>query len=454
MANPQRGEARFGTYRLGTLPMALLVLLVHGLLLLTYYRPQPKFLVGDETLYFNASLRILSGTPAALDPLWPPFYPHFLAWLFTLGGGSLWVVQAAQTLLLLIAALLLRAVAARFLAPGLGADLAAFLVVVYPPLAAFAHYLWPEVLHLALFLTALWIVVSRHRSLAYMPVLGVVLGLALLTKSLLTPFVPVLLLPLLRDAPWPRCALRVGLVMALLFATVGSTVVANHHRTGYWMIADSSLFNLWVGLNDHSRISLENGVVAPAYQRFRQSGATHRERNAFLTGEIRQHMAEHGFSAVLWAQLGRQYFRLFDKDSYLTAQLPGGALSARRQGYRGPPSILTDVLRWISYLLYGSILAAAAAGLVLLRPSRHPWLWLVLAFLGYNLALFLVLHVKSRYRIQLLPFLFLYAGGTVDYLRAWRAGQDEAPSPGRQALAAVAVLLALFLAFGGRWLEG
>lgn len=438
------------------LTAAALVAAIQLSLLWIYYVPAAKALAGDERAYRAKAVRLLAGTPIEPD-LWPPFYAYFLVPLLALDDGALWPVQAAQLALLIAIALLLRDLAGRMIGRGVGADLAGLLVLLHPPLVAFGHYLWPEVLHLALFLGATWIVVARRRQLRWMPLLGLLLGLALITKSLLLGFVPVLLLPVLIAGDGARGALRTAVAIALLAVTVTPTVLANHRAHGHWSIGNSAWFNLWVGLQDTSPRSLLDPVVIRSYREYLGLDDTQRGRDARLREEIAAYLDRRGLTGAAWRQLRSQYFRLLDKDSYLTAQLPGGELARHGQGYAGPRRPITETLRYLSYLLYGAVLAAAAAGVVWSEPRRRPWLWLALAFLAYNAVLFLALHVKSRFRVQVLPFLFLFAGLACDRLRARHSHTTGAGgsriAPARLALAGGAAGLALFLAFGAPLLE-
>jgi 4-amino-4-deoxy-L-arabinose transferase-like glycosyltransferase len=436
---------------------AAFVLLVHLGLLWIYWRPQPKVLLGDEARYRAWADEILSGRDPEPDLLWPPLYPRFLALVLGSPQGSLLRVQLVQTALLIFVAFVLRDLVRRLTGRLLAADAAAWLVLAYPPLVAFAHYLWPEVLHQALFLGALWILLARPASLAWMPVAGILLGLALLTKSLLGPFLPVLLWPVLREGPWPRRLARAGLLLAVLGATVLPTMVANRSRAGRFVIADSSRFNLWVGLNDRSRKSLVDDRVGEEYAAYHDSAPTFAERDAILAERTAALVRERGILATLGGQLSRQYFRLFDKDSYLSDQLPDGPVGRTGNGYQGTAPALVLLVRAVSYVLYAFVLVGFAFGLVLCPPRDRPGLWVVLAFLAYNLAIFLLLHVKSRYQLQLLPFVFLYAGCALDGTRP--RGEPSDPAAGVYALAFRVPLLAiggaallLFLAFGGGWI--
>jgi hypothetical protein len=152
-----------------------------------------------------------------------------------------------------------------------------------------------------------------------------------------------------------------------------------------------------------------------------------------------------GVVRVLADQLGRQYFRFFDKDSFLTGQLPGGAIYRMGSGYREPPGAVSWLVRVLSYGAYAALLVGAVFGLALLGMRSRPWIGIVWSFLAYNLLLVLFLHVKTRYRVQLLPFAFFLSAYTLSNLTAL----PGAARVSNRALgsAAAGALVLLFLAF-------
>lgn len=436
--------------------LGLAVAVVHGALWLIHYWPATKVLWGDENTYRRSAEALLAGDPAWWpDPLWPPLYPRFLAGLLAVGDGWLLAVQLAQAALLAVTAVVLADLVREISGSRAAGFVAGALTVVYPPLVAFALYLWPEVLHLFLFVVVLWILVRRASSWPWCLAGGVAMGLALLTKSLLGPFVPVLLLAAFARRPvWSNLARALVFVVALV-VTVAPVVRQQHARTGRWMIADSSAFNLWVGLNDLARRNFEVDVVTGAYHQWVASGDTFAERDAALRREIAWLVAERGRREVMTAQLGRQYFRLFDKDSYLTDQLPGGAAVERYgAGYQGVGATGGRIIRGGSILSYALLLAMAPLGFAAWRFRDRRWMRVLLLFFAYNLAIFFWLHVKSRFRVQMLPVLFTGVGAAVARLGSWVEG-DAAMHPvpaWRWVVGVSAAVLLEFFAFAGPWL--
>lgn len=419
---------------------------VHGALWWLYYRPVPKALWGDEATYWVSATALLAGDPAWWpDPLWPPLYPRFLAGIFAVGGSRVLGVQLVQTALLVGVAILLFDLARRLSGSHVASAVAGALALAYPPLVAFAHYLWPEVLHLFLFMTALWLLVARADRAVWCGVAGVAVGLALLTKSLLGPFLPVLVVAAFARRPVAGSLLRAAVFVAAVVATVAPTALEQRQRTGRLMIADSSAFNLWVGLNDRARRNFEIDVVSGIWEEYAASAETFAERDRILRDQIRARFDSSSWPELVWRQLGRQYFRLLDKDSYLTNQLPGGfAVERYGAGYRRASRPLAGAVRLVSFASYAVLLGIAPFGLLCWRFRDRRWMRVLLLFVVYNLAIFLWLHVKTRYRVQMLPVLFVGAGAAVAALARWQEGglpQGEVPRWRVMAAALCAALL-------------
>jgi hypothetical protein len=442
------------------LAAALAALALQVALLWLEWRPRPRPLWGDEGTYWRAAEEVRAGREPELHLVWPPLYPRFLAALAPLTGGTRLAVQLGQVALLAVAALCLWGLGREWLGERAAAGVAVALLVLDPQVASFTAFLWPELLHLAAFLFAWWALVAHGDRWPWLAAAGAALGIALLAKSLLVAFVPVLLAPLLLVGGWRRRLGRPAVVLAALVLVVLPTLIAHRQRYGVATLADSSLFNAWVGLNDRARRNFVDEIVGPELDAYVRSSPDPRRRKELVAERIGALVDERGVPAILAAQLGRQYFRLFDHGSFFSDQLPGGGIAAvPGYGYVAPPPWLAAALRAWGAVIYAVVLVAAAMGVAWSvasargtrlagRVARRPWLVVAALFVAYNLALFLVLHVKARYRVQFLPLLDLAAA--VALVRAWRGQAPRTTGPWI-AGGLVAALL-LFLAFGGRWL--
>ncbi len=441
--------------------LGIAALALQGLLLWAYYAPGPKHLMGDEIMYRRVAGELVHGGPGQMESLWPPLYPRFLAGVLAASGDSVPVLQIVQFLLLVLTAVLLGDIAVRIVGvppPGLR-GLAIAIPLLDPTTAAFAHYLWPEILHLSLLTIALWIAMARPERLGWLLVLGLVLGLALLTKSLLGPFLPFLLAPLAVAGPLHRGVLRLAAVIVTLGATVAPVVLANGRESGAYVIPGSARFNAWVGLRDNSRRQFVGEVVGDELAEWQRSAPDALTRDRILEKKIRAFVSRYGVLGIAGRQLSKQYFRLFDRESFLTDQLPG-PLAKRLGGsaYRTKEGRLSVSIRALSQVSYVLSLVLLAAGLVLLSTRGRPWLLVLLGFFLYNIGVFFFAHAMTRYRIALVPVFSVYAAWTAASLPCWLGVRDgrtvrwPVPSKPLLVLAALACALALFLAFGGGFL--
>jgi hypothetical protein len=89
------------------------------------------------------------------------------------------------------------------------------------------------------------------------------------------------------------------------------------------------------------------------------------------------------------------------------------------------------------------VLVSAGLGLTIGGCRRQPWVRVLMLFFAYNLALFLWLHVTTRYRIQLLPVACLGVGCLVAWIEA---GCRPRPSKTRTAAAGLVLGLLMFFA--------
>ena len=428
-------------------------LLLNAVLLWLYYGPAPKPLIGDEFDYTRRALALLAGEPVVESFIWPPGQTWFIAAIYRVAGQHVLTVQAVQILLLPVCAGLL----ARLWQPLAGsraALLAAALFLFNPWTIAQAHWLWPEITHLACLLGALVLLIERGRR----PLLrafgaGLLVGLALLFKSLLGAFWPLLLLAFASRAQG-RLAFAwraAGLFLSGLLLATAPALSKGYLETGRPLIADSSIYNLDVGLRDRSRSDYIDEAGAPALNAFLASAPTPQQRNALALAKIRAEVAARGLGDVLADQFGTQYFRLFNATTLHVSQLPGEACAGRLGAYRATP--LTAWLVGASQAWHALTLLLAAFGIALWRHWRRPLVLLVAAFLLYQLALYAGLHVMQRYLFQMLPFLCAF-GASLAVLREPQADAVLVVTPARLALGTMLAVLLLALAFLGPFIDG
>lgn len=429
-------------------------LLVQAMLWSASYAFAARRPVGDEGRYLHEALAIWHGHAPPADYIWPPLQKWFLAPLVGPLDGQLWLAQLVQLLLLVLCAMLLRRIWRQLDPRPLAGDIAAWLMLASPALMAFGFYLWPEPLHLFLLLSAIWLLACHHHSLLAAALAGVAIGLALLSKGLLSGFWPVLLLLLarwpLRRALWRQAA---WFVLALLVVTAPS-LWQGWRATGKPLVADSSVYNLYVGLNDSWRSDYIEDRGGQYMREYLDAGTTPRQRNAAFTQRIDGLVAQRGIAALFWQRLQIQYFRLFNAKRTLLSQLPGPACA----GYLGAyvvPAHWVDAIQLLTRAQYLLLLVLASFGLVLWNRNR-VLLWVIVLFFGYQAALFLGLHVKARFLLPMLPFFSGFAASALVSVLPQQLADGSSPLTASRVRIVAAVLLAalaLFLACAGPWLD-
>ena len=430
----------------------ILLIVQQAMLWWLYYGYGAKQLVGDETRYWSVAHDVLAGAPWHPSDTWPPGQPLFIA-LILLVANALPAVQAVQTLLFFGCAALLFALWRRLSGNPTAAAIAAGVFVLAPSDAAFAQYLWPEVPHLFLALAAFTLLLARPVRAPAAIAAGAAVGLALLFKSLLTAFWPVLLLCFVERWRPPRVRWPAAAMFVLaLFITTAPALIAGHRNTGHWRIADSSAINLLIGLrvpdrNDYIMFSGWN-----LFQDYVASGASADERNAWAWREIESDVDRQSLPRVAWQQFSKQYFRLFESKTALLGQLPGPACAGYIGAYPDTPRWLALTVRWSSHLFHALILAGFAFGLFLRRDWRKPGYWLLLGFVAYQLALYFGLLSIARYLLPMIPVFCGFAGEAL----AAVTGGTVLSGFSRPRLIAGALLAALllWLAFAAPWLDG
>jgi hypothetical protein len=398
------GEPDFDRILLG---LTLAALAARAALLLL--EPRCDF-VGDEASWVSLGTRELGRPNRGLDPLrvplifYPPLYPYFIAVLHRLLGSLaavLWV-QAA------LGALLVPAVGrAGRLAFGPRVGLAgAALVAVYPDFAWFAVHFWSE----TLFVLFLWWGIERvlradaTGSLRAAAAAGVLWGLSTLTRELALHLAPFAAAWLLRDVVWRSRAApsrRPGWTRAAVFGLALLLTVAP------WTIRNAIVFRAFIPVSIMGASNLWQGNVP----------LTHLEVHATLDAKTDPVERDRYARELAWkAILARQPTWIFEK---LAEQMPeywkaGSEILDHLYGREACGALSPSSVRRLEaavVLPYLAVLAAFLVGLARVRWSAGAVL-LVALLAAFNLA-HVVAYATTRFRLPLLPVVFLLAGAAV-----------------------------------------
>jgi hypothetical protein len=422
--DPKREDA---TFRRNLLLLTLAGLVVRLALLALEPATSP---VADERTWTEWA-RIVSERPSPFSHkmiFHPPLYPYFLAGPLALTGS----LAAAQVLQVLVAVLLVPAVG-RVGALTIGREAgtaAAAIAAFYPELVWFSVHFWVE----NIFLVLLWwaferlLTADRDRRLRDAVAAGVLWGAAVLARETALYFLPV-------AAAW--LAFRRGRDGAVRGAALLAVAVLT---IAPWTYRNWVAFDAFVPVSTAGGQNLFQGnALIPRDETYRMVDE--------VQGRIEQYRYARGMG--LAAIRDRQPAWIFEK---LADQMPlfweaesMALIHVKRGAYGKVRPAAALALSAVMLLPYLAVLVLAVRGLLTLPAVRG--VPLLLLFVAYYNAIHIVAHGFNRYRLPVMPVLFLVAAW------GWRPPAVEAiPMRRGLALAAAAVLLASVLpSLAGQW---
>jgi 4-amino-4-deoxy-L-arabinose transferase-like glycosyltransferase len=376
--------------------------------------------VADERTWTNWAVDNLVLPKVRFSPLrthmifHPPLYPYFIAVPFELFG----TLTAVKWFQVVVSALLVPAVGrigTRVFGARAGVA-AAFLVAFYPELIWFSVHFWCETLFLAL----LWwaferLLAADARGSTWLAVsAGLLWGLAILTRETGLYLTPLAALWMATRRPWKR-----SLRPAAAFLLTALLAVAP------WTYRNWLQFRAFVPVSTAGGLALFQGNAPLSRQEVYDVYDA-------VYGRVDQYRAAQrlGIQAVLdrqpwwlFEKLGEQMPKFWEADSLAIIHIKRGA-------YGEVPPASAIAAAAVVLLPYLAVLALFVAGLAALRLDR-PTVLLLGFLVAYNL-LHVATHGFARYRLPVMPVVFLVAGSA---WAAWRRGTYPQLSRRRRILA-------------------
>ena len=381
-------------------------------------------LVGDERTWTDWALNLCSPrvhySPLRIHLIfYPPVYPYFLALIYGLAG----TFEAARWTQAALGALLVPAVGlagARAFSPRAGMWAAA-VAALYPEIVWFSVHFWSE----TVFMVLLWWGIERllaadasdgpGRAVAA----GVLWGIAILTRETVLYFVPLAAL-WLATRPGSTARVRAAAFLAAALLVVGPWTYRNWLEFHYFVpVSTAGGQNLFQG----------NALIA--------RDTTYEMVDA-VQGRVEQYRyaMRMGMQAIrdrqpwwIFEKLRDEMPRFWEADSLVLVHIKRGAY--------GPvaPALAVGVAVVVlaPYVLVLALFALGATRLTWSRPTV-----LLVSFLAYYNLLHIVTHGFARYRLPVMPVMFLVAG--VGWA-AWREGDLARMSGRARALAAATALV-------------
>ena len=395
-------------------------------------------LISDEGEYLAAATWLSYGRGFAwyLDYYWTraPLYPLFIAAHLLIGGNEYWV-YVSQILLSLSHIALVWAITNR-LAPQQPAVpiVASMLMAINLPLATASQTLLSETLFLTFFLALLWLALivttTRYRR-TLLILMGIVIGLAILTRSIALVFLPLLALWVWATTPTQRWRDTLLLCIAAVVIVLPWSWYASRTFGGSIIVDTSGSYNLLLSANasvygDQSGAQTDrfvealsqSGKSAPATTCAPHPGVlpTQGARQSAMTAEALCLIQANpqAFLARIPAE-----FVSFWQIRYSSAErfTKGFTIGNVSQTY-------ANMLLWLDDIWYLALLIPAVLGVwVSRRDLRADQWWLLMIWIVVPMLLGAVLFSITRFRLILLPMITILAAITFVFLwqKRWRA---------------------------------
>ncbi len=386
--------------RRAALLLTLAALAVRGLFVIL---EPPARLVGDEHTWTGWAAELLAPEvrfdPAASRILfYPPLYPYFLAALYGLSGSwtAVKLTQAALGALLVPAVM---GVTARAMGER-ACVVAGAIVALYPDLVWFSAHFWSETLFLVLVWWGFERLLAAQASGARAAALaaGLLFGLATLTRETALYFVPIAALWL----AWSRRELRTagGYALAAALVILPWTYRNRVVWDAFVPVSTAGGLNLWQG---NARMTREE--VYAEYAKVPGRVAKYRYAREKGIAVIRERQP-----AWFFEKLRDEMPRYWEADSLALAHIDREAYGVVPPAYRRLAGIVF-VAPYLALLLPFALGVAAA-----------PWgrtTSMLLGFCAYYNLLHVVTHGFARYRLPIMPVVFVFAAVALAEAR-WR----------------------------------
>ncbi len=355
---------------------------------------------------------------------YPPVYPYFVGALFRAFGTMRAVLWAQVVLGALLVPVVGRAGALAF---GRRAGLlAAAVTAFYPELLWYPAHYWSE----TLFLLLLWGAIERtlaadaRASRGTAVVAGLLWGLATLTRELSLYLVPIVALWM----AWPRARaggpLRARTVRDLTPAMgrAAILVLATVLTVAPWTIRNAIVWRAFIPVSTMGGLNLWQGNTTLTHLQIYEVLATKGgavEQDRYCREMARETIAARQPTWV-FEKLVEQMPEFWKAGSEVLDQLVG------REACGPLPAARLVPIELLVVLPYLVVLGLFLVGLVRLRFSGAAWL-LLLLLAAYNAA-HVVAYATTRFRLPVLPIVFMVASavvvgrreGALLPLRGWR----------------------------------
>jgi 4-amino-4-deoxy-L-arabinose transferase-like glycosyltransferase len=399
-------------------------------------------IIGDALEYHPLALSLLSDKSfEGFNALRTPGYPLFIALIYSISSGSVWLVLLIQIFLSLISVALVYKIAATVFTRQIGL-LSAFLFAIDITQAYWTIELYTETLFLFLFLVSIYYLCKSKKENSFLSIClsALFLGIATLVRpiSFLFPFVAVIVILVLYNLK-----LKMRLVYSLLFciifiATISPWLLHNYSKYGEAKLSSISGFNLLLYNAAYTEVYKTGKTIEEVRKDFIdlaiKQGFDTTNKYSFKSSQIYSNVAKQYIKDNFILYCKRHIMGIVNMYAGLGMEKITSIFHLKSQSHSvdpfGGPGIFTRILIffqgktkavifiafWLGfYLLINYIFSIY--GIFLLIGEKEKFLFLFILIILYFSALTGVVGY-DRYRIPFMPFINILCAVGLSHLYA------------------------------------
>ena len=394
-------------------------------------------LIGDAQVYHDMAVGLLNGIPNLSDDR-TLGYPYFVTAIYAISNNSIWLVFAVQTFInVLMVPMVYWAARTVFDSRNSGNFAAATFALSAISIAWASRYLFTETLFTFFLLIFLMIFIKIwHRdSLRWYLLLGIMLGLATIVRSVLQYFifVPVLVI-LLQNRPLSRKLIISGVTIIGLVMIISPFQLSNLREYGHYSLSTSS-GNVLFGSTVKAKARHDGTGFYQAMADMKTatrddiSNPFDRSKSNKTTGlkSAREHPVDF---AILYVQGLISFMIGTEKSSYLyvifnqdppvldsshnfetfSERIIRNLKDVQKEYFLTPPLIIKLLIEYV---------AIALGFLILIRRKQKTMAILFLLTIVYFILSTGFMGRAPRYKIPVIPVYAILAGGGFSLIRSY-----------------------------------
>ncbi|MGB4863374.1 MAG: glycosyltransferase family 39 protein [Tepidiformaceae bacterium] len=390
--------------------VAVVIIIIGGALRCWWVLSASVGTIDDSAFYNGHAVDLAAGrgylNPATGAPsaFLPPGYSLALAAVYLVTGPSVLAGAVLNVAFAVVTMVFTYLIARRAFGTG-AARLATVILAAFPSQIVYTPALTPDLFFTMLVMAVLWagLVISAETGRARFLLLGILLGVAVLTAPKVLVLAPLLVFAASREVPRRVAARRSAYVFVTMLVLLIPWTVRNAIQLDAPVfVSTNSGVNLWIGSNPEA-----TGGWMPWDPN--SDGWTYPEDEIATDREFRERALDYAFDHPLdWLKLTRPkleetfrqdfsylgHFSLVTRDKPLPGWMPGGRLRRIVNAYY-------DVICW-----------AAVAGVLVLIAKRNAASISLVAAVVLLILPGVLLFGLDRYHVVVLPlFCILAAGG-------------------------------------------